>query len=40
MIYILAAVFFLLLLIVGGDRGAVSLITLVGNMLVFPHFYP
>lgn len=35
MIYILAAVFFLLLLIVGGDRGAVSLITLVGNMLVF-----
>ena len=29
MIYILAAVFFLLQVIVGGDRGAVSLITLV-----------
>lgn len=35
MIYILATIFFLLLLIVGGERGAVSLITLVGNMRVF-----
>ncbi|MGF0032974.1 YibE/F family protein [Bariatricus sp. SGI.154] len=35
MIFILAVVFFLLLLLVGGERGAVSLIALMGNILVF-----
>lgn len=35
MIGILAVVFIVLLLVVGGERGAVSFITLVGNILVF-----
>lgn len=35
MIMILAVVFFLLILIVGGERGAISLIALAGNILVF-----
>lgn len=35
MIFILACVFVVLMLVIGGDRGAISLITLVGNILVF-----
>ncbi|SHJ67823.1 YibE/F family protein [Hespellia stercorisuis] len=35
MILILAAIFFVLILLIGGERGAMSLIALCGNIIVF-----